>query len=331
MPMEKEITEPVDMCRSDGRLNALAVGWSRRPVHNTELRGFPGRNKRFDYWCVASPDVVVAFSVSDIDYRSGISTFFLDRSTKTSFSTGEARWFRPNSTMRAQWGSRPIEFRGEAIDVVIEPRADDIVLTVRSERLTADITVDAWEGHESMGVVVPWSGKTFQYTRKDNCLAARGTVTADGVEYELRSTTTIATMDHGRGRWPYNTLWNWASASGTTDGQQIGLQFGGKWTVGTPSTENSLRIDGRVEKISEELDWSYDTDNWMAPWRIRGSRVDVTFHPEYHRHSKLDRGVLLAREDQVFGSFSGHIVSSNGNTYRVHDLFGWAEEVHRRW
>ena len=69
----------------------------------------------------------------------------------------------------------------------------------------------------------------------------------------------------------------------------------------------------------------------MAPWRIRGNRVDVVFHPEHHRHSEMDRIVLLAREDQVIGSFSGEIVSSNGRTYRVHDLFGWAEEVHRRW
>ena len=329
--MEKEITAPVDMCLPDGRLNTLAVGWSRRPVHNTELRGFPGRNKRFDYWCVASPDVVVAFSVSDIDYRSGVSTFFLDRRTGTSFSTGQARWFRPNPTMREPWGSRPIESRGETMDVVIEPRAGEIVLMIRSERLTVDIVVDAPDGHESMGVVVPWSGRTFQYTRKNNCMAARGTVMADGTEYRVESASTIATMDHGRGRWPYNTVWNWASASGETDGHQIGLQFGGKWTVGTPSTENSLRIDGRVEKISEELDWSYDAGDWMAPWRIRGSRVDVTFHPEYHRHSKLDRVILLAREDQVFGSFSGDIVSSNGETYRVQNLFGWAEEVHRRW
>lgn len=329
--MEKEITSPVDMCRPDGRLNPAAVGWSRFPQHNTDLRGFAGRNKRFDYWCVASPEIVVAFSISDVDYRSGVNAFFLERSTKAAFSTGESRWFRSNPTMRVPWGSHPIEYHGEVLDVVLEPRASEIALTIRSERLTTDIVVNVPDDHESMGVLVPWSGRTFQYTRKNNCMAARGTVRADGIEYELDPRTTIATMDHGRGRWPYNTLWNWASASGDTDGHQIGLQFGGKWTRGTPSTENALRIDGRVEKISEELDWRYDIDDWMAPWRIKGSNVDLTFHPEYHRHSEIDRVVLLAREDQVFGSFTGEVVSRNGRTYQVDDLFGWAEEVHRRW
>lgn len=329
--MEKEITSPVDMCRPDGHLNPSAVGWSRFPRHNTNLHGFSGRNKRFDYWCVASPKIVVAFSVSDIDYRSGVATFFLDRTTKSSFSTGQARWFRPNPTMRVPWGTRAIEDHGEVLSVLIEPRGNEIALSLRSQRLTIDITVNLAEEHESMGVLVPWSSRTFQYTRKVNCLTARGTVTADGTSYELDPGTTLATLDHGRGRWPYNTLWNWASASGETDGHHIGLQFGGKWTVGTPSTENSVRINGRVEKISEELHWTYDTNDWMAPWRITGSTVDFTFHPEYHRHSKMDRGVLLAREDQVFGSFTGDITSHDGHTYRVDDLFGWAEEVHRRW
>ena len=35
----------------------------------------------------------------------------------------------------------------------------------------------------------------------------------------------------------------------------IGLQFGGKWTEGTGMTENAPCIDGRVSKISQELEW----------------------------------------------------------------------------
>lgn len=329
--MEKEITGPVDMCRSDGRLNPDAVGWARFPLHRANLHGFTGRNKRFDYWCVASPEMVVAFSISDIDYRSGVNAFFYDRTTKESLTCGQSRWFHPNPTSRAPWGSRTIVSSGNAMEAMIEPRENEVRLRIRSQRLTADIVVDVPEAHESMGVLVPWSSRTFQYTRKDNCQTAHGTVTADGTTYELAPENTIATLDHGRGRWPYNTLWNWASGSGQTDGHQLGLQFGGKWTVGTPSTENSLRIDGRVEKISEELEWSYDTDDWMAPWRITGSTVDLTFHPEFHRHSRLNKALLHIREDQMFGSFTGEVTSHSGKTYRVEDVFGWTEEVHRRW
>ena len=36
---EPEITEPVDLCLPDGRLNPAAVGWTRRPLHRANLRG----------------------------------------------------------------------------------------------------------------------------------------------------------------------------------------------------------------------------------------------------------------------------------------------------
>ncbi len=49
--MEREITEPVDLCLPDGRLNPDAVGWTRTPLHTTNLWGW-GRAKRWEYWNV---------------------------------------------------------------------------------------------------------------------------------------------------------------------------------------------------------------------------------------------------------------------------------------
>ncbi len=40
-----EIVEPVDMCLADGRINPAAVGFSRHPVHVSNLRDW-GRNTR---------------------------------------------------------------------------------------------------------------------------------------------------------------------------------------------------------------------------------------------------------------------------------------------
>lgn len=328
--MEKELSEPVDMCRADGKLNPAAVGWSRYPQHHANLRGW-GRNKRFDYWCVTSPELILAFSVSDIDYRSGASVFMLDRERQVPIVAGKADWAKANPTMRAPWGSCPIVTKGNGIDITVDPTGRDISVQVDTEQVGAEFTVTVPRDHESMGVLVPWSNRLFQYTRKDNCLATSGQVQAGGRNFTLNEDDVTATMDHGRGRWPYNTVWNWACAGGWSNGHEIGLQFGGKWTVGTPSTENSLRIDGRVEKISEELNWSYRDDSWLSPWRITGSRVDVTMYPEYHRHSRFDKRVLLSREDQVFGTFYGRVTSEAGHTLDVDGLFGWAEEVHRRW
>lgn len=56
---EHEITEPVDLCLPDGSLNPAAVGWSRKPLHRANLRGW-GRTKRWEYWCVTTPTHLVA-------------------------------------------------------------------------------------------------------------------------------------------------------------------------------------------------------------------------------------------------------------------------------
>ncbi len=49
-----EITSAVPLCTASGRLNPEAVGWSRRPVHTANLRGW-GRTKRWEYWGIVTP------------------------------------------------------------------------------------------------------------------------------------------------------------------------------------------------------------------------------------------------------------------------------------
>ena len=81
----REITAPVELVRPDGRLNPDAVGWSRRPLHDTSgvkrgLRGL-GRNKRWEYWLVTTPEVLVSLTLSDIDYAGVHTVWAYERAT----------------------------------------------------------------------------------------------------------------------------------------------------------------------------------------------------------------------------------------------------------
>ena len=140
-----------------------------------------------------------------------------------------------------------------------------------------------------------------------------------------------ATLDHGRGRWPYDVSWNWGAGSGTTNGRVIGVQVGGQWTDGTGSVENSLLVDGKLSKISEELVWSYDTERWMAPWRVTGERVDLTFVPFHLRRAVTDLKIFSAKTHQCFGHWNGRVRDSEGTWIRIAEIVGWAEDVHNRW
>ena len=73
---EREITEAVDLCGPDGRLNPAAIGWSRRPLHRANLLG-RGRTKRWEYWCVTAPTHVLGVTVSDLDYAALHAVWFL--------------------------------------------------------------------------------------------------------------------------------------------------------------------------------------------------------------------------------------------------------------
>lgn len=327
---EREITNRVELSLPDGRVNSAAIGWSRTPIHDTKLRGW-GRNKRFEYWCLVTPELVVTVNISHHDYRANIASMVIDLKTGEKVAIRKNKWLPGKNNVPETLHEAAAEGRAKGIVVRIVPNEQGVMLYAKGTGLAVDLQVHIDDGRESMSVVVPWSSRRYQYTKKDNCLQASGTVVMNGVARHIKPGDGYVIHDHGRGRWPYHTKWNWGAGSGTTDGHEIGLQFGGKWTVGTPSTENSIRIDGRIHKISEELTWEYDDTDFTAPWKVTGERVNLTFQPiNYHRHL-FNRWLITSRGDQCFGTYSGEVVADDGTRYAVRDVWGLIEEVERRW
>ena len=146
-------------------------------------------------------------------------------------------------------------------------------------------------------------------------------------------------LDVGRGRWPYRNIWNWGGGAGHAteiehgSDHVVGLQFGGKWTEGTGHTENGIIVDGRLTKVGDELEWTYDWDAPLRPWTLRApdGSIDVTLHPRYDRHSRVEAVVLGMEVHQVFGHWSGTVRDDDGVTYRFDGMQGFAEEARNRW
>ncbi|MER5439452.1 DUF2804 domain-containing protein [Streptomyces sp. NPDC002790] len=327
---EREITERTNLCRPDGRLNPDAVGWSRTPLHHTNLKGW-GRTMRWEYWCVVTPNHVFAVTASSLDYLSSKGAWCLDRRTNTPLHSVEVTKPARGVQFPDRCGEGSVWLGPGQNSVSIEEVPGHTRLRVKAGELRADLRVERVPGRDSLAVVVPWSDRRFQYTVKDVGRPVEGTITVRGEEFPVSAEESVATLDHGRGRWPSSTLWNWGAAHGHVDGREVGLQIGGKWTDGTGSVENGLFLDGRLHKISEELVWRYDSQDWYAPWHITGERVDLEFQPEYVRSSDATRLWMRSREDQAFGRYRGRVVDDAGETVEVRDLYGWAEEVHRRW
>ncbi|MGY0488103.1 DUF2804 domain-containing protein [Streptomyces sp. WG-D5] len=346
---EREIVDPVDLTGADGRLDPAAVGWSRLPVHRTGLRGW-GRNKRWEHWCVTTPTHLVALTVSDLDFLALNSVYLLEFGPS-------GREFEVADLVPLGRGVRlPDRIAGTpgAPDVVVgpeRPTGGRVRVEIRAEaggtRLRArcltpedrlpvevDLLVGRPEGHESLNVVVPWDARRFQYTSKQTALPAAGRVRIGRERLECEDGASWAVLDHGRGRWPRDIAWNWGAASGRSDGHTLGLQFGGRWTVGTGSTENGLCVDGRLTKIGEELDWRWSVGDPLAPWTIRtpeSDQVNLTFTPFHNRSTHTDLALLANHTDQRFGYYDGHVRTDDGTEIAVRELLGWAEDVRMRW
>ncbi|MGC0274119.1 DUF2804 domain-containing protein [Pseudactinotalea sp. Z1739] len=333
--IEREITERVALCRPDGRLNPEAVGWTRKPLHDTSGIGrgryARARNKRWEYWNVTTPTHILALTISDISYAGVHEVWLFDRATGEAIGANAMAPFAVDTTLPGTLGHGPARAHAADLAIAIDEVEGGTRLRAITSRVRFDVLASRPPGHEAMGVVVPWSERLFQYTVKDVACPAAGRLWVDGVRQEVPEGSSWAVLDHGRGRWPYRMRWNWGAASGIVDGRRIGVQIGAKWTEGTGSTENALVVEGVVHKISEELTWTYHPGNWLAPWRMRGERADLTFTPFYDKSSRNCLGVVATEGHQCFGHYTGWMSESTGARVSVDGLTGWAEDVAQRW
>ncbi len=335
---EHEVTRPTTLCLPDGkRLNPDALGWSRRPLLTANLRGRWGRTKRWDYWAVLTDDFAVAVTYADIGYVGTASVWWVDLATG---ETGGREVVAPGArgiALPDRPGSTPLRYHSTNLDLeVVEGHGGTKISGSWTEsdgsRSAIDVRVAAPTGHESLNVVIPWTERVFQYTSKHQARAAHGILAAHGREHQLDGGWGV--LDVGRGRWPYSTRWNWGGGAGrAVDGSVVGIQVGGRWTVGTGATENGVIVDGVLTKIGTELTWDYDWDAPMQPWRVShpDGSLDLTLTPRHDRHAATRVVVVSTEVHQVFGTWRGHVTTQTGRVVRLDGIVGFAEESRSRW
>jgi hypothetical protein len=197
-----------------------------------------------------------------------------------------------------------------------------------------DVRVASPPGHESLNVVIPWSDELLNDTSKHQARPAVGTLRVGGRHWTLgHDRDAWGVLDVGRGRWPAEVTWNWGGGAGRSGVHVVGLQFGAKWTEGSGFTENGLIVDGRLSKIGRELEWDYDWDQPMRPWRVvdPAGQLDVTLTPRYDKHTVLPGRDAGSETHQVFGTWSGWLRSDDGTRLELAGIDGFAEEARPEW
>ena len=123
-------------------------------------------------------------------------------------------------------------------------------------------------------------------------------------------------------------------ASQRLGGRRIGLNFGGQWTDGTGMTENAVFIDGRMTKIHEDVLFTYDRENFMAPWTIKtrfSTDVNLTFTPFFERVANTDVKLVRSNVHQLIGYFDGTIRLQDNSVLQIRQMLGSSEEHIAKW
>jgi hypothetical protein len=339
MTPERELTAPIDLCTGDGSLNPAALGWSRRPLHRANLKGRDGRNKRWDYWAVLAGDVVLSAVYADVDYVGLADVWWADLASGEAGGAGIVVPGADGFALPERPGTAPLCVARDGFELRITDDDTGTRLWAEwSERAGRpghlDVRVALPPGHESLNVVIPWNDELFNFTSKHQARPAAGELRVGDRTFAIGAAGDAwGVLDVGRGRWPAEITWNWGGGAGRAGAHVIGLQFGGKWTGGTGFTENGVIVDGSLTKLGAELSWAYDWDDPLSPWRVTdpGGQLDATLHPRYDKHSKSAGRKRGSETHQVFGTWSGHLVTDDAVTIEFAGVQGFAEEARQEW
>jgi hypothetical protein len=151
------------LCLPNGRLNPAAVGWTRRPLHRANLRGW-GRAKRWEYWGIVTPSHIVGLVASSLDYADVHGVYVLDRGSGVELSKDVVVPFARGTAFPEHSGQGVASVRGSGLAIDIDQRPDGTAIRATVPGVEIGLTVPLPAGHESLGVVIPWSTRRFQYT-----------------------------------------------------------------------------------------------------------------------------------------------------------------------
>lgn len=336
--VEREITEPVVLCDNKGQLNPEAIGFARYPIIQSNLTKNFMRKKKWNYWCIYGENLLFSATISHIDYAAVCFVYILDYETQ--------RFYEKQITIPIGRGVKmpddvleTVAFKNDNLTVQMMHMQGETHLSVTipdfdNEILHADLHISHPAEDESLNVVIPKSRNIFQFTAKHHTLPTSGFVKIGDKRYDFNPDYSFAVLDYGRGIWQREAIWNWAMASQRLGGRRIGLNFGGKWTDGTGMTENAVFIDGRMTKIHEDVLFTYNSNNFMEPWKIQtkfSDSVDLTFTPFFERVAMTDVKLVRTEVHQLVGYFDGKVRLHDGSSLQIRQMLGCSEEHVAKW
>jgi hypothetical protein len=326
--------EAQPLCDARGRLLPEAVGWSPRPLVHCALPGNRGRRKRWNHWCITTPDWMLTLTFADLDYLSYGAVYFLDlHSGKPACNTR----IRPFG-LGSQLPDTPLEshaFQHARLQLKADDRGGAVRLTaaatdIGGQPLQIALDVQRPAHLESVNLVCPMGRRTFHASCRQLGLPVSGNLQLGGRQYLCTPGQSFASLDFARGVWPLHS--HWTRAAFAAPGGIAG-NFGGGWCEHSGLSENALWFGGELLHLEEQVHIEQSPKGPLEPWRLSSpsGQVELCFSPRQQHRSCPRLGPFHADTRQWFGSFDGVLRNADGEKVPVSSAYGWLGETHARW
>lgn len=333
-----EIKENVQVFDEQGNLKE--PGFARKPLFTydrSRLKASRFRMKEWDYYLVMSDTAGAAFTLSDLGYVRMASVSFLNfetgqEVTRTELKAPSIGYFMPASPVQGV-----SEFRSSNLTLRFEsaPNGRHVYCEFKKFYKNSDFKADLWFTdlpEESMNILTPFDdGKHFYLNQKMNAMPCSGKMIFDWHVYRFSPDHDLGVLDWGRGSWPYDSTWYWATASCMVEGKPFGLNLGYGFGNTAAATENVILYDGIIHKL-DDIRFQIPDDP-MQPWVITGSdgRMEAVFQPEIDRNAMLHLGPVSSDQHQYFGILNGTCVLDDETELSLQQIRTAIEVIHNRY
>lgn len=344
--MQNRITKKSALLDAKGSLmqkgyaTGLIMDYDRKAIKVSKLR-----IKEWDYYYIGNRDYGVALTVADNGYMGLLSASILD------FNKG---WEKTNSIllpftkgklkMPSTSAVGDIEYKNKRAEFSFKNDGKTRKLYVRfgnfveEKALVVNVELTD-EPAESMVIATPFAGspKAFYYNQKINCMRATGWARFDEKEYRFNNeSSSLGTLDWGRGVWTYKNTWYWGSLSTVLGNDTFGFNIGYGFGDTSAASENMLFYNGKAHKLSNVkfiIPTKNGEDDFMSDWTFTSDdgRFEMSFKPLLDRFADANIGIIRSLQHQVFGLFTGKAVLDDGSVIALESQLGFAEKVFNKW
>ena len=339
--------KPGKLLDSKGNLTECGYAYDLVKYYiRSDIKANKWRIKEWDYYYIGNNDYGVAVTVADNSYMWLCTATFLNFKEKwehTASKMGAFSFGKLHLPETSKTGDIKFAKKGFSFEFKNDYGKRHLIVKYNKLYKNMDFYLDCYLEQpikDTMVIATPWLNNEkqhFYYNQKINCLAAKGFVKFNNIEYSLDNAYGV--LDWGRGVWTYKNTWYWSSMSGKTiDDKYIGFNLGYGFgdQNASKATENMFFYEDKAWKL-EDVTFNIPLDEkgnckFLEPWTFTSSddSINMTFNPIIDRNTNTNVLIIQTLQHQVFGIFNGYI-KINNQTIEIKDMIGFAEKVYMKY